>query len=424
MRARGLAAGASVRLLLWVAFVGFLARGAMVVVCAPPGGLHRLEPSVIAANLNAGQGFTFEQYGAVYHAWKEPLYIVLLAWLTRWVGESNLAVLLFQSFFGVGTAVGVALIARYLLADPPTATLAGMIVAVNPFLIYYDTQFIHPLGMDTFLFVATVGASLAAVSDCGRGLNRTLLAGLVMGLALWQRATLLAAGAAVWVAAILFGRPHRRKQLARATVWLCVAVLVVSPWLFRNYLLFGRFVLTTDSAHVLWLGNNPWSIGTYSDMEGRRVFQLADPAFRERIHGASELGQYDIFLGEVRRFVLENPEKFGALVLAKLWAYVWFSPNAGIEYAAWQRALYRAAYTGLLSLGVLGFALSWRRATHEQHRRVVVLLSSVLGLAAVHALMAINLKHRVPLELVLAIFAAESISQGFAFVRARGGRMV
>jgi hypothetical protein len=159
-------------------------------------------------------------------------------------------------------------------------------------------------------------------------------------------------------------------------------------------------------------------------MEGRRVFQLADPAFRERIHGASELGQYDIFLGEVRRFVLENPEKFGALVLAKLWAYVWFSPNAGIEYAAWQRALYRAAYTGLLSLGVLGFALSWRRATHEQHRRVVVLLSSVLGLAAVHALMAINLKHRVPLELVLAIFAAESISQGFAFVRARGGRMV
>ena len=396
----------------------------MVAVLAPIEGLRRLEPSVIAANLNAGQGFTFEQYGAVYHALKEPLYIVLLAWLTRWVGESNLAVLVFQSFFGVCTAVGVALIARHLLGDPARATLAGMIAAVNPFLIYYDTHFIYPLSMDAFLFVATVGAALVAGSDGARGLGRTLLAGLVMGLALWQRATLLAAGAAVWAGAVLLGGPHRRKQLARATVWFCVAMLAVSPWLFRNYLLFGRVVLTTDFAHVLWLGNNPWSNGTYSDMEGRRVFHLADPAFRERFHGTSEIGQYDLFLGEVRRFALENPGKFGDLVLRRLWAFVWFSPNAGIEYAAWQRALYRAAYTGLLSLGVLGFALYWRRANNEEHRRVVMLISSVFGLAAVHALTAINLKHRVPLELVLAVFAAESISRGFALVRAREGRMV
>jgi hypothetical protein len=294
-----------------------------------------------------------------------------------------------------------------------------MISAVYPFLIYYDTQFIHPLSMDAFLFVATVGAILVAVSDCTRGLNHTFLAGLVMGLALWQRATLLAAGAAVWIVAVLFSRPHRQKQLAHTAVCLCIAVLMVSPWLLRNYTLLGRFVLTTDFAHILWLGNNPWSNGTYSDMEGRRVFYLADPAFQERIYGASEIGQYDIFLGEVRRFVLENPRQFGELVLRRLWAFFWFFPNAGIEYAAWQRALYRVAYTALLSLGVLGFVLYRRRATREERFRAAVLVASVFGLAAVHALTAINLKHRVPLELVLAVFAAESISQGFTFVRSR-----
>ena len=88
----GLAAGAGVRPLLWVALAGLLARGVMVTMAPSSDGLLRLEPSVIAANLNAGRGFVFEQYGAVYSAWKEPFYIVLLAGLTHWVGESDLAI--------------------------------------------------------------------------------------------------------------------------------------------------------------------------------------------------------------------------------------------------------------------------------------------------------------------------------------------
>lgn len=117
--------------------------------------------------------------------------------------------------------------------------------------------------------------------------------------------------------------------------------------------------------------------------------------------------------------MLENPGQFGALALRRLWAFFWFSPNAGIEYAEWQRALYRAAYTVLLSLGVLGLALYWRRATREERFRAAVLVASVFGLAAAHTLTAINLKHRVPFELVLSIFATKSLSQGFAFVRSR-----
>lgn len=405
------------RSLVCVIFTGLFVRAAMLVFFLPQADLRRLEFSTVAANLNAGHGFIFEQYGALYKAWKEPLYIVFLAWLTRWIGESNLAIILFQSLFGVATAVGVALIARYLSDDPVQATLAGMIVAANPFLVYYDTQFVHPLSMNSFLFVAAVGASLVAVGDCTRGFNRTLVAGLVMGVGLWQRATLLGAGAAVWIAAIMFGRPQRRKKLARGAVWIGMALLVVSPWLIRNYRLLGRFVFTTDIAHHLWLGNNRLSNGTFSDMEGRRVFYLADSAFRERIHKASEIEQYDIFLGEAKRFVLENPWQYGELALRRLWAFFWFSPNAGIGYAAWERVIYRAVYIALLSLGVLGLVLYWGRATPEEHRKVILLMASVFGLAAVHSLVVININHRVPFELVIAIFAAKIISQGFGFIR-------
>ena len=412
-----MAVSKQVRSLVWVIFTGLFVRAAMLVFFLPQAEIRHLEFSTIAANLNAGHGFIFEQYGALYKAWKEPLYIVLLAWLTNWIGESNLAIILFQSLFGVATAVGVVLIARYLSDDPVQATLAGMIAAANPFLVYYDTQFVHPLSMNSFLFVAAVGASLVAVGNYTGGFNRTLVAGLVMGISLWQRATLLGAGGAVWIMAILFGGPHRRKQFARWAVWLGVALLVVSPWLIRNYMLLSRFVFTTDIAHHLWLGNNPLSNGTFSDMEGRRVFYLADSAFREKIHRASEIEQYDIFMSEAQRFVLENPGEYGELALRRLWAFFWFSPNAGITYVAWQRAVYRAVYIALLSLCVLGFILYWGRATREELRKVITLFASVFGLAAVHSLVVININHRVPFELVVAIFAAESLSRGFGFIR-------
>ena len=46
-----------------------------------------------------------------------------------------------------------------------------------------------------------------------------------------------------------------------------------------------------------------------------------------------------------------------------------------------------------------------------------MVLAAVAGLAVAHAVTAINMKHRVPFELVLAIFAAETIAQGIAAVR-------
>ena len=403
--------------LLWVIGVGCLVRVLMVMASPDHGRLKPLEPSVIAANLNAGRGLTFEQYGTVYRAWKEPLYIVLLAWLTRWAGNDPMAVLVFQGMFGVLAAVGVALIAWAVLGDATRATLAGVMAAANPFLVYYDTRWIHPLSMDACLFVAMIGTILIAARPGARG-RQTLAAGLVMGLTLWQRAVFLASGAGSWLAAVVCTTRSRRRSVALAAAgWLGIAMLAISPWLVRNYTLFGRLILTTDAAHILWLGNNPWSNGTYSDMKGERVFFLADAAFRDRVMAAPELVQHDLFLGEVRRFIIEHPAQFGALALRRLVAFVWFSPNAGIRYTRGQNVIYRLAYLGLLSFGVSGLILSWRRMGPDERRALMVLIAAVAGLAVAHALSAINMKHRVPLELVLAIFASESLARGAAGVR-------
>ena len=416
------------RQLLWVVVVGVLIRVAAVTMIPHPEGLRQLEPSVIARHLNAGRGFVYEQYGTPYRAWKEPLYIVLLAALTRWVGEGALVVWGLQWCFGVAAAVGVAWWARQVLGDAATATLAGAIAAINPFLVYYDTQVIHPLSMDMALFLAVTGTVLLAVTAI-RHMRWTIIAGVVMGLALWQRSVLLAAGLFAWLLAIARSRRIDRPATVRgAMLWLVVALAVVSPWLMRNARLFHRIVFTTDFAHIVWLGNNSWSNGTYSDMAGQRVITHADPAFLAKLQGASELEQSDLFWAEATRFIATQPGRAAGLIARRAWAFVWFSPNAGIEYSAGQRALYRLAYLGLLGLGLLGFLVCWRRADSVRRDRALLLVAAVAGLATAHAMTAMNTKHRVPLELTLAIFAAAALRQGFNAVRmrretAKGGRV-
>jgi len=231
--------------------------------------------------------------------------------------------------------------------------------------------------------------------------------------ALWQKAALMVGGGAAWLIACLSApRCDRWLTTRRAAIWLGVAVVVIAPWLIRNYALFGRLLVTTDSAHILWLGNNPWSHGTYSDMTGRRVIELADPAFLSRLNGAAELHQYDLFLEEVLRFIREQPGRCASLVVARLEAFFWFSPNAGLNYTEQEGMIYRLAYVSLLTLGIIGFVLCWRRRVERAvRRRLLITAGAIVGLAAVHAVTAINLKHRVPWELVLAVGAAEPLGR-------------
>lgn len=58
--------------------------------------------------------------------------------------------------------------------------------------------------------------------------------------------------------------------------------------------------------------------------------------------------------------------------------------------------------------------LYWRRASEEERRRFLIMAAAVLGIALTHSVTAINLKHRVPFELMLAVFSAESIGFGWA----------
>jgi len=405
------------RALVGVALLAVSTRVAVLMALLPVTGLRRQEPSAIAANINAGLGFVYPQYGTMYYAFKEPGHVALLALLTRWFGDRDLPVLVLQWTCGLLLAVVVTILAQRLTGDGQAAVLAGALAAVNPLLVYYDSLIIHPLSLDMLLFAGTTAVNVWAAEDARRRWSRAALAGLITGIALWQRSLLVFGGVGLWAVAVLLARGARRRQLARATVWAFVAVALVVPWLVRNHAVTGRWLLTTDFAHIVWLGNNPLSNGTYSDATGDRVYYRAVPALRARIEGRPEVEQMEVFLDAVRTFVREHPASAASLVVRKAWAFVWFAPNVGAEYRGWQIALYVAWYVALLVLGMAGAVMVWRGSDVARRRRMILVGGTVLGLVALHAVTAINMKHRVPLEITLSVFAAAYVTSWIRHAR-------
>jgi hypothetical protein len=405
--------------LLAIAAVALFARLAVVLVLLPSGGLLRQEPSVIAANVNAGLGFVYPQYGAMYYGLKEPGHVVILALLTRWLGDRDVPILLLQAACGMALAILVAVFTERLTGDRLAGTLAGCVTAVNPFLVYYDSLIVHSLSLDMVLFALATAANVQAVRTTERPFRAAALAGLVTGIALWQRSLLLFGGLGLWTVAIILARGRRGRLLGHAVVWLTVTALVVAPWFVRNRLVIGRWLFTTDFAHVLWLGNNPLSNGTYSDARGERIYYQADPRLRARIEGHTEIEQMETFLADVRRFVREEPGVAASLVARKAWAFVWFAPNVGAEYRPWQVRLYVAWYVTLLVIGVGGVIHVWKSGGRTARNDVWLVAGTLLGIMTLHAIVAINMKHRVPLEIVLGAFAGCNAARALRGLRRR-----
>jgi 4-amino-4-deoxy-L-arabinose transferase-like glycosyltransferase len=398
------------RALATILVIGIATRLAVFTTFVRPGGLVRQEPTMIAENINAGLGFVFPQYETMYYALKEPGHIALLALLMRWFGDRDLPILALQWACGVGVAVLVAVFTRKMTDSTAAALLAGILVAANPFLVYYDSLIVHSLSLDMLLFVTTTAVNVWAAEDPERRWRRAAVAGAVTGAALWQRSLMGFGGLAVWVVAVGLTRNARWKQCGRAAVWTAVALLVIMPWFARNHAVVGRWVLTTDFAHVLWLGNNPLSNGTYTDGVGTRVFYRAAPEFRAQVEGRPEVEQMDVFLGAVREFVRDHPAWAASLVARRILAFVWFAPAVGADYQPWQVGVYVVWYVVVLVLGAAGALRLWWAAGGTTRRRLALVGGAVIGIMALHALVAINMKHRVPLELVLSALAGSYVA--------------
>ena len=275
---------------------------------------------------------------------RAPLYPYFLGLLHKLSGASVMFARIVQALVGGATCGFVYLLARRLVAVPPTAgvrsqanatsglhpavaipLIAGFVMAAYPLAIWYDTELLLE-GLLTF-FVLLGFVLLLRSRDNDR---QWWLPGIAFGLAALTRPNVLAFLAVLPVWLLIEYRGGAWKRLGQ--IW-GIAALAILPVTVRNYVVGGQFVpIAWQAGTNFYIGNSPESDGVTAVVPGTRpdwwggfddVRRLAEEAAGRPLKGA-EIDRY--WLARGLEFWRKQPGKALGLLVRK--SFLWF---AGFE---------------------------------------------------------------------------------------------
>jgi len=409
---------AGLRRLFLIVLIGLFVR-AGVMLSAPQRLLDDRDTYVgLALGIAEGRGFSIPETDQPT-AYRPVLYPLLLSVGIRfapilWVAIINLAAT-------AAAIVATWWIARRLSLDDRGALIAAGLLALDPLLMLYAA---YP--MTETLCLSLVAMLLAAAFTTADRLSapRAVLVGLLFGLAALCRPSVWAFGGlwaglsvahAVWTR---YRSPDDTSTLPVRT-WGIVAgtvLLVVAPWVIRNWIVFGQPILmTTHGGYTILLGNNE---AFYEEVVAQPLGTVWDgsrgpgqSAWVNGLHAEMNAAglktdlERDRFMSHrARETIRQHPDLFVRAVMLRLlrfWNVVPSGPSAAAvpTVVRWGVGAFFVTYW-LLAIGGV-----WH-AVRSGDVRWWTLLLLVVSFSLVHTLYWSNARMRAPVMPAVAVLAA------------------
>ncbi len=210
----------------------------------------------ISRNLLLGNGFSINSTAPFYpYSYGVPLYSYFLYFLLFLTGSYAVTGMI-QLLLGASIPIMGMFITRLILPTYNRIPLfVGILLALSPyqilfsFIFYTETLFSVLFGTFLILFFIFLKNPLARYA---------ILSGIFLGLSTLTKATVQY----VFLITILFSLWHFRKELSRGIVlkfgyFFLVFIVVLSPWLYRNYTTFNMVSLSSQMPFNLYGGLLP-----------------------------------------------------------------------------------------------------------------------------------------------------------------------
>jgi 4-amino-4-deoxy-L-arabinose transferase-like glycosyltransferase len=342
-------------------------------------------------NLLHGEGlfFTDSRFVQRVYAHRTPGYPLLIAA----AGANVVAVRIVQALIDTSTVLAAFLLARRWL--PPYACLfAALLVASNPFLVYFCG-----LLLTETLFTAMLAWGMVLVTS--RGTTPWLAGGIVLASSVLVRPGAIGLPVILGVLAAMTNRRsdgtyQRRWPIPVGTTMLLLTVLALLPWAGRNRQVLGRWIWTsTNEGITRYDGFNPDATGG-SD---QRFVHVMPQLIR-----MGETERNDYLAEQANQFIRQRPLDALRLAGAKI-LRTWSPRPLSDEFS---RPLYVAVALGyaipLAGLFVAGLALApldrWAK---------LFLTAPAIYLTLTVALSVGSLRYRLPAEVPMAVLAAGTL---------------
>lgn len=284
----------------------------------------------IARSVATGQGFgspTDLSTGPT--AWMPPVYPYILAGIFKLFGVYSAAsawfILAFNSLVESLTCLTIYRIGERIFGTA-VARASAWVWALFPYLIYWPVRVVYETSLSTFLLSLAVLLTLR-LADTPARRRMWILFGLLWGVIVLNNPALVSM-LPFFLLYVLYTRPQK---IAGALICLLAAALVVSPWLVRNYEIFGKFIFVRDNLPMeLQMANNDESEGWWT----RSEHPANDPATMLKFQQLGEKAFMEERGEEARRFIRQHPQRFLWFTIKRA-MYFWISPPQAAIYSGY-----------------------------------------------------------------------------------------
>ena len=380
---------------------------------------------LIAKNLDEGNGYRVDP-AMGYTMLREPGYPLLLAVIFKLAGYGIQQARVVCVLLAFGAALILLRLTRKITGDAMTALAAALLFLLYPGVLVAEAR----AGIEVPSIFTVLLFMLVLYSAVEKGsLWRYWVAGLLLGAAVLVRSEVLLFPLLLLVYLLLAARGwvERGKVVERIAVLAVGAVVVISPWVTRNYLLVHQFVPTATVAGV-------------AAQEGLFTCENAAPAEPffmgqtragfERVELARQLGRpfigpyYQLFstahdevafnqalLKHVSTEYRSHPELLARCAAKNLFFNFWFLGKRQ------QSTLMNVAMQApLLGLALGGVAVLRKRGLL---RKAGIVLLYILYIPALHALIIAHARHSMLIVPFLATLAAAFLVSAWRALRTK-----
>lgn len=194
-----------------------------------------------------------------------------------------------------------------------------------------------------------------------------IIAALLISLQIFTRSEFLMLGNVllfISAAVVLYLRKHRFPTvLLHYGMAVALIFLTISPWMYRNTELFGKFVpIVSHPWHEIWRGNNEMATGGAFGKNNESIWlsenhspHLIDKLDSLEYNAYFEIAADSVFKEEAQKFIKNNPTEYMMLSLKRvlfLWSVDIYTPRAkSIPYVFFILITIPAGFYGLYKSG-------------------------------------------------------------------------
>jgi len=335
---------------------------------------------------------------------RSPGYPIWIAFLFFIFGHHPLIVLFGNAVLSAATCWVLHRIALRLFGKQ-IALLALVISAFYPFSIYYTGYAI----LESFaIFISTLLLLWIIRLYDSQNIKNMLFSGILSGILGITNPTCFIFLATVPAGLLIKCDFNFKKCLRFGFIYYAIIASFCAPWMARNYMVFGKPVLTNARAGINIYESMLISPDKMGTPDGIRI-QQTDPTFTQGhklIAEGKPIEAYDLLMNAAKKLIHANPEGYAKLVIHrifKFWRPIPYKRSYDIDYK-------KVFWISLLSdgliipLGLFGIFLFRKRWT-EFLPLYLMLIFWPLAYYLVYAV----IRYRLPVMMPVIIFASAVI---------------